>query len=77
MNSFEWPGKPSSDLICPLAIVIAAAEVKPAVTGMEINWTRNPAKQQEAESVRKATQMHYYTTLNVFEEQLNRAAAFE
>lgn len=34
--------KPKNDLICPLAIVIAAAVVKPTVTGYDINCIKNP-----------------------------------
>lgn len=36
------PGNPSKFLIWPLAIVIAAAVVKPDITGVEINCTKNP-----------------------------------
>lgn len=34
---------PTSDLSWPLAIVMAAADVNPAVTGIEMNCTRKPA----------------------------------
>lgn len=37
------PGNPSNDFICDTAMVTAAADVKPQVTGIEINSTRNPA----------------------------------
>lgn len=44
INSFDEPARmPSSDFSWPLAIVMAAAEVKPAVTGIEMNCTRKPA----------------------------------
>lgn len=42
-NSPELPDLiPKRDLTCPLPIVIAAAVVNPAVTGIEINCTIKP-----------------------------------
>lgn len=38
----DLPGKPNSDLNWLEAIVIAAADVNPAVTGIEMNSTKNP-----------------------------------
>lgn len=41
-NSLALPGMPSNDLTWTLPICMAAAVVKPAVTGIEINCTRKP-----------------------------------
>lgn len=44
-NSPELPDLiPKRDLTCPLPIVIAAAVVNPAVTGIEMNCTIKPGK---------------------------------
>lgn len=41
-NSLAGPGIPSKDLVCELAILIAAAVVKPDITGNEKKSTKNP-----------------------------------
>lgn len=40
------PGRPNRFFSCDTAIVTAAAEVNPHVTGMEMNSTRNPGRQR-------------------------------
>lgn len=41
-NSVDLPGNPSNDFTCKLPICNAAAVVKPAVTGIEMNCTKLP-----------------------------------
>lgn len=47
MNEFDEPDNPNKGLIWEEAIVRAAAEVKPTVTGKEINSTKKPKKSQK------------------------------
>lgn len=42
INSLPDPGRPSSDLIWLLEIVMAAAVVNPTITGMDTKSTRKP-----------------------------------
>lgn len=43
-NSLAGPGIPSRDFVCELAMLIAAAVVKPDITGNEKKSTKNPEK---------------------------------
>lgn len=43
-NSLAFPGIPSNPFICEEAIWVAAAEVKPAMTGKEKNSTTKPTR---------------------------------